>query len=374
MPFVPEQPQDSFYMKRALALTRRGLGSASPNPAVGALVVAQGRVVGQGWHARAGQPHAEVHALRAAGGAAKGATLYVTLEPCHHQGRTPPCTRAILDAGIGRVVYGASDPNPRVAGGGGGFLASQEVEVTPGVLAGQCEHEHRFFITHVTHNRPHVILKTAATLDGKTATSTGHSRWVTGPASRRYVHRLRGWVDAILVGAGTALSDDPQLTCRLPGKPNPLRVVVDSRLRLPSEAKVLDPDAPPGCVVACGPEAAQEDVERLERAGASVLRLGADPEGGVDLGGLMAALGGRGVTSVLAEGGAGLAWGLVARGMVDEVMYFYAPKLVGGREAPPMIAGQGVAFMDQALRLSRPVVRRFGDDVMLWSRTIWAPK
>ena len=368
MPFSPPQARDSHYMQRALALTRRGLGHSSPNPAVGAVVVRGGQVVGQGWHAKAGEPHAEVHALRAAGEQAQGATIYVTLEPCHHQGRTPPCTQAIKQAGIARVVYGASDPNPRVAGGGGGYLAEQGLQVTSGVLCKACEHEHRFFLTHVTKGRPHVILKTAATMDGKTATATGHSRWVTGPASRRFVHRLRGWVDAIMVGAGTALADDPELTCRLPRGNNPWRVVVDSYLRLSPKARVLDPAAPPGCLVACGPEASLEDERRLTAAGAQVLRLPLAQEGGVDLAALLQELGARGITSLLAEGGAGLAWSLAAHGLVDEVMYFYAPKLVGGLQAPPMLAGPGVEAMDRAIALERPLVRRFGDDVMLWSQ------
>lgn len=357
-------------MRRALALTRRGLGTSSPNPAVGAVVVREGRVVGRGWHAKAGEPHAEVHALRAAGELAKSATIYVTLEPCHHAGRTPPCTKAILAAGIKRVVYGASDPNPRVAGGGGAFLAEQGLAVTPGVLARACAWEHRFFLTQVTTGRPHVILKTAATMDGKTAAASGHSRWITGPASRRFVHRVRGWVDAIMVGAGTALADDPQLTCRLAGKSNPLRVVVDSRLRLPVTAQVLDPSQAPGCLVACRQDAPPERAEALAAAGAQVLRLPADDQGRVDLTALLAALGARGITSLLAEGGAGLAWSLLAARLVDEVMYFYAPKLVGGSAAPVMVGGPGLERMDKAWRLSRPMVRRFGDDVMLWSKTL----
>lgn len=366
-PNIPPAPDLRHFMKRALALTRRGLGLSSPNPAVGSLVVAGGRVVGQGWHDRAGEPHAEVRALAAAGRAARGADLYLTLEPCHHQGRTPPCTQAILEAGVARVIYGAADPNPKVAGGGGEFLASQGLTVVPGVLAAECAWEHRFFITHATQGRPHVILKTAASLDGKTATARGQARWVTGPASRRFVHRLRGWVDAIVVGAGTALADDPQLTCRLAGGRNPLRVVVDTSLRLPPTARVLDPKAPPGCVVACGPGPDPQRRQELERAGAQVLPLPLAPGGGVDLAALLGELGQRGITSLLAEGGAGLAWGLLAAGLVQEVMYFFAPKLVGGQEAPPMIGGAGVARMDQAITLTRPVVRRFGQDVMLWA-------
>jgi diaminohydroxyphosphoribosylaminopyrimidine deaminase / 5-amino-6-(5-phosphoribosylamino)uracil reductase len=366
-PSRQDDPLQRHFMKRALALTRKGLGRSSPNPAVGALVVKDGQILGQGWHAKAGESHGEVMALKDAGPAAQGAELYVTMEPCHHQGRTPPCTKAILDAGIARVFYGASDPNPKVAGGGGEYLASQGVEVVPGVLAEQCAFEHRFFITHITKGRPHVILKTAATLDGKTAAFSGHSRWVTGPASRRFVHRVRGWVDAIAVGSGTALADDPQLTCRVPGKTNPLRIVVDTRLRLPGQAKVLDPEAQPGCLIATGPKPEEGEVARLQKEWVEVLPLPLGQGGGVDLAALLGELGKRGVTSLLAEGGAGLAWGLVSQGLVDEVMYFYAPKLVGGMEAPPMIGGQGMETMDQALELTRPVIRRFGDDVMLWA-------
>lgn len=351
-------------MRRALALARKGLGRSSPNPAVGAVVVRDGLVVGQGFHAMAGTPHAEVHALRQAGGLAQGATIYVTLEPCNHQGRTPPCTQGILAAGIARVVYGASDPNPK-AQGGGAFLASQGLEVLGGLLAEACAWEHRFFLTHVTLGRPHVILKTAATLDGKTATRTGDSRWVTGPAARREVHRWRNWCDAICVGSGTALADDPQLTCRLRGGRDPLRVIVDTHLKLPPTAKALDPASSAGCLVACGPQALPERRAALERAGAQVLALPLGPGGGVDLAALLAELGRRGVTSLLLEGGAGLAWGFLAAGLVDEVMYFFAPKLVGGAAAPGMIAGLGVEKMAQALPLGPARLRRFGDDLCL---------
>ena len=356
-------------MRLALGQARRGLGSSSPNPAVGAVVARQGQVIGRGYHARAGQAHAEVKALAQAGAAAQGATVYVTLEPCHHQGRTPPCTQALMAAGVARVVYGAADPNPRVAGGGGAWLAGQGVAVSPGVLGAACAWEHRFFFTHVTQKRPHVILKTAATLDGKTATRTGHSRWVTGEAARRRVHRQRAWCDAICVGIGTALADDPQLTCRLPGGRDPLRVVVDRGLRLPPNAKVLDPDAGGGCLVACGPHPPARARAKLEAAGAQVLPLPLGPDG-VDLAALLRELGSRGITSLLLEGGAGLAWGFVAAGLVDEIMYFLAPKIIGGAGAFPMVGGQGFATMDQALRLEKPRIRRLGDDLLLQARVL----
>lgn len=361
---------DRRFMRSALALARKGLGRSSPNPAVGAVVVKGGRIVGRGYHAKQGEPHAEVHALRDAGPAAKGATIFVTLEPCHHQGRTPPCTRAVQEAGIARVVYGASDPNPKVVGGGGAFLAAQGIQVTAGVLREVCEHEHRFFFKHITTGRPYVILKTAATLDGKTATHTGDSRWVTGEKARRQVHRLRSWLDAICVGSGTALADDPELTCRLRGGRDPLRVVVDTKLRLPPAAKVLSKSSGAGCLVVCGPKAPARRRAALEKAGAQVLALPSGPADRVDLTALLAELGRRGVISLLLEGGARLAWGFLSQGLIDEIVYFYAPKLIGGAEAPGMIGGAGFAKMAQAVMLEKPKLRRLGDDIMMQARII----
>ena len=266
------------------------------------------------------------------------------------------------------MVYGASDPNPK-AQGGGEWLKNRGVEVLAGVLKEACEEEHRFFLTSVTKGRPHVLLKTAATLDGKTASHTGHSRWVTGEASRRYVHRLRNWLDSICVGSGTALADDPSLTCRIPGGRDPLRVIVDTGLRLPPTAKVLDPEAGGGCVVACGEDAPAEREKALTDAGARVLRL-PRAEGGVDLDGLLVELGKLRITSLLLEGGAGLAWGFVQAGLVDEVMYFFAPKLIGGSQAPSMLGGPGFDKMTDAVRLSKPLLRRLGDDILMYSKII----
>jgi diaminohydroxyphosphoribosylaminopyrimidine deaminase/5-amino-6-(5-phosphoribosylamino)uracil reductase len=354
-------------MRRALRLARKGLGKSSPNPSVGAVVVNQGKVVGEGFHALAGTPHAEVKALSQAGELARDGEIFVTLEPCHHEGRTPPCTRAILNAGIKRVVFGASDPNPRVAGGGGVFLTSQGVEVLSGVLVDQCIEEHRFFFKHITTGRPYVLLKTAATLDGKTAAATGDSRWVTGKESRRYVHRLRDWLDCICVGSGTLKADDPSLTCRLKGGRNPLRVVVDTNLNIEPGAKVLDPLVEGDCLVACGAEASEEKIALLAEAGAHVVRLPLK-NGRVDLGALLDHLGSLGVTSMLLEGGATLAFGFVAQGLVDEVNYFFAPKLIGGQSAPSMLGGGGFERMAQAVELEKPAIKRFGSDIMLSAR------
>lgn len=361
---------DRRFMRSALALARKGLGKSSPNPAVGAVVVKNGVIIGRGYHAKQGQPHAEVHALADAGAAAKGATIYVTLEPCHHQGKTPPCTRAVLEAGINRVVYGASDPNPKVAGGGGAFLRSQGLEVSAGILQEACEHEHRFFFKHITTGLPYVVLKTAATLDGKTAAHTGDSRWVTGDKARAQVHRMRSWLDAICVGSGTALADDPSLTCRLRAGRDPLRVVVDTKLKLPPAAKVLNPSSSAGCLVACGPKAPAKRRAALEKAGAQVLEFPKGPAGGVDLLALMEELGKRGIISLLLEGGAGLAWGFLSQGLIDEIAYFYAPKLIGGKGAPGMIGGEGFTKMAQSVMLDKPKVRRFGDDFLIQARVV----
>jgi diaminohydroxyphosphoribosylaminopyrimidine deaminase/5-amino-6-(5-phosphoribosylamino)uracil reductase len=364
------QAQDRRFMRLALNQARKGLGRSSPNPAVGAVVVNDGRVVGRGYHAKAGTPHAEIHALRDAGEMAKGATVYCTLEPCNHLGRTPPCSHALLEAGVKRVVFGASDPNPR-AQGGGEYLAAHGVEVLAGVMQDACNEEHRFFFTHIAKGRPHVLLKTAATLDGKTASRTGHSRWVTGEASRRYVHKLRNWLDCICVGSGTALTDDPSLTCRLPGGRDPIRVIVDSRLRLSPQAKVLDKNVGGGCVLACSESADQDKAKALEDAGAGLLRLPPGPDG-LDLEIMLSELGKMGHASILLEGGAGLAWGFLRAGLVDEVMYFFAPKLIGGETAPPMIGGKGFAKMSHAIRLEKPGLRRMGDDILMYSKLIYA--
>lgn len=361
---------DLRFMGQALKLARQGLGRSSPNPAVGAVVVKDGKIVGRGFHALAGTPHGEALAMEDAGENARGATLYVTLEPCHHLGRTPPCTGAVLKAGIARVCFGASDPNPRVPGGGGEYLASQGVAVVPGVLQAECEEEHRFFFHHVTTGRPYIVLKTAATLDGHTATRGGESRWITGEDSRKEVHRQRNWLDAVCVGIGTALADDPQLTCRVIGGRDPVRVVVDTGLRLSPGARVLDPAAGAHCLVACGPRVAAKRRAALEKAGAEVLSLPRGP-GGVDLWALVTELGKRGVTSLLLEGGADLAWGFASQGLLDEVMYFFAPKLLGGTLAKPMLGGLGYARMAQALNLGPLEVKRFGADVMIRARVVY---
>lgn len=354
---------DARFMRLALRAGRRGLGRTSPNPPVGAVVVKNGAVVGTGFHARAGLPHAEVEALRAAGRRARGATLYVTLEPCNHHGRTPPCSEAVLAAGIRRVVIGTSDPNPTVAGRGAERLRAAGLDVVSGVLQRECDELIAFFRRHVASGLPFVTLKLAASLDGRIATAAGESRWITGAASRRHVHHLRDIHDAVLIGAETALADDPELTCRRRGGRNPLRVVVDGRLRLSPTAKLVAGAAtvPTLVFTARGADPARVDV--LRRAGVEVVTLPAR-RGLLAWPRMLAELGRRDIASVLVEGGGQVAAALLRGGHVDRLNLFLAPKLIGG-DGRPVLGPLGVRRLRDALALGTIEVRRFSGDLFL---------
>ena len=354
---------DTGFMRLALRLARRGLGRTSPNPPVGAVVVVRGKVVGRGYHRRAGLPHGEIEALTDAGARARGGTLYVSLEPCAHYGRTPPCTDAIVAAGVRRVVYATDDPNPTVPGDGAKRLREAGIDVTGGVLRSAGDELICFFRKHVVTGFPFVTLKLAASLDGRIATATGESRWITGEASRRFVHRLRAEHDAVLVGAQTVIADDPELTCRLRGGRNPLRIVLDGRLRLPLSARVVaDTQAAPTLVVA-GRGANARKVQRLRARGVEVLCLPA-PGGKVSFTRLLQTLGGRGVSSVLIEGGATVAAAALAAGAVERLLCFYAPTLIGA-DGRPMLGALPVRRLAEAPRLGRLRVRRFASDILL---------
>jgi diaminohydroxyphosphoribosylaminopyrimidine deaminase/5-amino-6-(5-phosphoribosylamino)uracil reductase len=356
-------------MRRALALAERARGLTSPNPMVGAVVVAGGEIAGEGWHRRAGEPHAEIEALRAAGPRARGATLYVTLEPCAHQGRTPPCVPAIVAAGVARVVAAVRDPNP-AAGGGAARLAAAGVEVEVGLLEEDARRLNRVFLTAMREGRPHVTLKAAATLDGKIADLHGASRWVTGEAARARSHRLRAEADAVLVGIGTALADDPALTVRLaePWPREPWRVVLDAEARLGPDARLIRAGTPGRALVATGVGADPGRVARLEAAGATVVRCPAR-DGRVDPVAVLAALWAREVRGVLVEGGAETHAAFLDAGLVDHVALFLAPLLLGGRTAPPVIGGPG-RELKHAVRLGRLEVERLGDDVLLEAEVV----
>ncbi|BCS98023.1 riboflavin biosynthesis protein RibD [Desulfoluna limicola] len=357
------------YMEMALALAARGIGWTSPNPAVGAVVVNNGRVVGRGWHKACGGPHAEVFALDEAGDEAKGADIYVTLEPCNHTGKTPPCTEKILNAGIKRVFIAMEDPNP-VASGGIARLEHHGIEVTCGILREKAEGLNEGFIKHVKTGRPFVIAKSASTLDGRTATSTGHSQWITGEKSRRHVHELRHAVDAILVGIGTVNADDPSLTCRLDsGGKDPIRIVLDSRLSIDEKARVLQLKSDSDTIVVCGevpavPCETARKKGRLEANGVRVLEVPLK-DNRIDLDALMAILGEEKIQSLLIEGGAGVLKSALEAKIVDKFRIYIAPKLLTGDDGYPITAGKGPLSMDEALTLSRVAVRHFDNDVMI---------
>ncbi len=356
---------DIRWMARALALAARGRGMTSPNPMVGAVVVRDGVVLAERFHERAGAPHAEAAALEAAGPAARGATLYVTLEPCNHVGRTPPCVAAILRAGVRRVVAAVRDPNPRVTGGGAAALAAAGLEVSLGCLEAEARELNQAFFTVATRQRPHVTAKWAMTLDGKIAAHDRRSQWITGPAARREAHRLRSESDAIVVGIGTVLADDPALTVRL-GEPwprEPYRVVVDGRARLPLEAALLRTGTPARVLVAVGEEAPAARVAGLASAGATVLQC-KSREGRVDVSDLCARLLGLDVMAMLLEGGAALTGAFLQAGLVDRVAVFVAPKLLGGATAPSPAGGPG-RLLPEALRLGRLTARPVGEDWLL---------
>ena len=350
-------------MRRALALARRGLGRTAPNPAVGCVIARGSEVVGEGYHARAGEPHAEVVALREAGEAARGAEVFVTLEPCAHHGRTPPCTEALIAAGVRRVVYATDDADPRTAGRSAAVLRAAGIEVEAGVLADEARELNEGYFRHKTTGRPFGLLKMAASLDGKTATRAGHSQWITGEAARRHVQRLRNHCEAVVVGVGTVRRDDPSLTCRLRGGRNPLRVIADSVARTPPAAKVLAA-GPPGCLIATTARAPAERLRRLEAAGAEVLILPAEA-GRVSLPTLWEELGRRNVMTALLEGGGTLAAGALAAGVVQKLALFTAPLLIGGCAAPSVMDGEGCELLTEALPCRLHRTRRLGADLLI---------
>ena len=354
---------DLEAMRRALQLAARARGHTSPNPMVGAVIVSGGRIVGEGYHHRAGEPHAEVHALREAGRRARGSALYVTLEPCAHYGRTPPCTDAIIAAGVSRVIAAGRDPSPKVNGKGFRLLREAGLAVEAGLLAEEAARLNEFYFTFVRAGRPFVSLKLALSLDGKIATASGESRCITGPAARRFVHRLRSWHDAVMVGIGTALADDPRLTVRhVRSRRQPRRVIVDSRLRLPATARVLKGDPPP--IIITTDKAPATRARRLEATGAEIVSTPVR-DGRVDPAAALKELGRRSITSVLLEGGAELAAAALAAGVVDKLYFFLAPRLIGGASSPGAIGGAGIARLSDAVRLTDVRVRRVGEDLLV---------
>jgi diaminohydroxyphosphoribosylaminopyrimidine deaminase / 5-amino-6-(5-phosphoribosylamino)uracil reductase len=355
------------YMRRALALAERGLGRTAPNPAVGAVVVSDGRIIAEGWHQAAGGPHAEAVALQQAGDAARAADLYVTLEPCCHQGRTPPCTKAILAAGIRRVFYACSDSDPRVAGHGHRALAQGGCEVFRGPMSQAARDLNRAYFKHKATGLPHLTLKMATTLDGRAATSAGQSQWITGPEARRHVHLMRSQAQLLMIGVGTVLADDPGLTSRLEGDGHHCdALIVDTAAQTPPQARALQRPDGTACFIACSEAADPGRIAALQQAGAQVITL-PEQDRRVNLAELMRTLGSRDTMSILCEGGPTLAAALLSQALADEMVFFIAPKLLG--DGIGAVADLGVRDLDTALTLEIVDMQQFGPDLMLRGRT-----
>ena len=361
---VNNRSSDERFMRRALALARKGEGTVSPNPLVGAVIVRNGKIIGEGFHHCCGENHAEINALRNATEDVAGATFYITLEPCSHHGRTPPCVDSLISCRPGRVVIGAVDPNPLVSGKGIAALMQNGIPTEVGVLDAACREINRFFFKFIRTGLPYVTLKFAQTLDGRIATVTGDARWVSSPPSRRFAHRLRATHDAILVGAGTIRTDDPELTCRLVRGRDPLRIVLDSRLRLPPDAKVFT-DGKPTLVVSTGRATADRRYP-LEEKGIEILEIAEDAQGRIDLGQLLIDLGKRNITSLLVEGGASAAASFLKGNLVDRLLVVLAPKIVG--EGIAAIGPLGIQRMSDAIGFSFQRITRLGEDILLDAR------
>lgn len=348
-------------------MAKKGIGKTSPNPAVGAVIVRDDNIIASGFHKKAGANHAEVDALsNLKGEITSRDIMYVTLEPCNHQGKTPPCTSAIIGSGIKNVIVGMKDPNPSVMGGGIDYLRSKGVNVKSKVLEKECEQFLETFSKYVRTGRPYIIAKSALTLDGYSATSTGHSMWVTGEEARQYVHRLRSEVDAVMVGIGTVIADDPQLTSRLKrGKGcNPHRIIVDTHLRIPENARLLKDESQVKNYIIAGEDADSRLINRIERGNTSVIKCPVK-NNQVDLNAMLDILGEKSITSVLFEGGSGMMGSMIRERLIDKFLIFKAPKILGGNDGFPMSKGKGSAYMSDSYKLKDIKVKKYGEDILI---------
>lgn len=353
---------DRKYMARALQLALRGAGHTRPNPMIGAVLVKDGRIIGEGWHKQYGGPHAEVNAFASATEDPEGATLYVSLEPCSHYGKTPPCADLIIRKKVARVVAALEDPNPLVSGRGFRKLRANGIRVTVGVLAEEARHINDVFLTYATRKRPFVLYKAAMSLDGKIACHTGASQWISSEKSREEVQRLRGILSGIMVGAGTVIADNPRLTCRMEEYENPARIIVDGTLRVPLESRIFH--EPGRNIILTTSEASLEKKKALENLGVELIEADSEEPGKVDLKSAMLALGIKGIDGILLEGGPTLAASALEAGIIDAVRFYIAQKIIGGREAPSPFAGTGAAHMNEVVPLTDAVYGTSGDD--LW--------
>lgn len=353
------------YMKRALLLAENGIGRVNPNPLVGAVLVREGRIIGEGWHQAYGQAHAEVNAVNNAeskGETVKGATVYVNLEPCCHYGKTPPCTELLIRKQVERVVIGVLDPNPLVAGKGAQMLREAGIEVTAGILEEECRKLNEVFCYFIKHRRPYIVLKAAMSLDGKIAAPSGESKWITEEAARKDVQLLRNRYSAIMTGVETVIKDDPELTCRLEGGRNPIRIILDSSLRIPLDKRVLTDQQNNRTVIACTEGASSEKSSKLEALGTKVLPC-RSRNGRIDLEDLTAKLGALSVDSVLLEGGATVNDSAFSQGIVDKLIIYIAPKIIGGEKSKTVVGGHGIETLDQAYPLEIESMERVGEDL-----------
>lgn len=363
--------RDEKWMRKALELASSGMGHVSPNPMVGAVIVRDGQVIGEGFHEEYGQLHAERNALadcKRKGHTPEGATIYVTLEPCCHYGKTPPCTEAIIENHLGRVVFGTTDPNPLVAGQGLELLRQQGIQVDGPVLEQECRELNRHFFHYMTTGNPYVIVKYAMTADGKIATVTGDSKWITGETARQNVHQIRKHVAAIMVGVGTVLSDDPMLNCRVEEGVDPVRVICDTRLRIPMDSQIVQTAGKIRTIAACQKitdPALKEKAEALQEAGIEILQVEMDSEGHADVEQVIRKLGERKLDSILIEGGSQVNFSVLKTGLVSEIDVYIAPKFAGGSEAKGPVGGAGFAKIAECVELGAPEIQRFGNDVLL---------
>lgn len=358
--------EDAFYMKRALELAARGGGSTSPNPLVGAVIVKNGQIIGEGWHERAGEPHAEINAIRNARENLENSTIYVNLEPCSHYGRTPPCAEELVKRKFRRVVVAMEDPNPMVAGRGIKLLRDNGIQVDVGINRIEALMLNDIFIKYITGKTPFVLIKAAMTLDGKTATKTGDSKWISGELSRQYVHQLRNRYSSILVGLNTIIKDNPELTSRLTGMKtiNPVRIILDSKGRIPTDARVLEMDENKRTIVATTEDMPAEKKEYLENRGAEVITT--DKKAGkVNIKQLAGELYKKGIDSILVEGGGTVAASFMEEGLADKAAFFIAPVIVGGITAPTPVMGTGVNFVREGCKLKHRKLSTIGEDILV---------
>jgi diaminohydroxyphosphoribosylaminopyrimidine deaminase/5-amino-6-(5-phosphoribosylamino)uracil reductase len=354
---------DEQWMKRVLRLAEKGKGRTSPNPMVGAILVKGDKLVGEGYHVKAGEAHAEVVALQRAREKARGAILYLNLEPCTHYGKTPPCAPQVIQAGVKRVIIGMEDPNPLVKGKGVEILKRAGVDVEVGILEKECRRLNEAFCKYILKKEPFVILKAATTLDGKIATRNGDSKWISGEASRRFVHKLRNQVDGVLVGIGTVLKDDPLLTARIRGGRDPYRIILDSRLKISEEARVIG-TSPSRAIIVTTELAPRDKIERLEKRGVQILIFGSKEER-INLRSCLSKLGEMGMMNLMVEGGSEVNGSFLDEGLIDKVLLFLSPKLIGDHQALGIFGGRGVSNLQEAIALKEMKTRRIGEDMLL---------